>query len=81
MDNKIACILNEQMKILFRGDALSVPSRHISVSDMYELRSFDIELIKAYMPYLDEEETRRARRTITMLEAQLDGIRYIKLMH
>ena len=81
MDNKIICILNEQMKILFRGEALSVPSRHISVSDMYELRCFDIELIKAYMPYLDKDERKRARKTISMLEAQLDGIRYIKLMH
>ena len=80
MHKKVNHILNEQMKILFRGEALSVPSRNISINDIYELRCFDIELIKAYLPYLDEMEQKRAEQTISSLEAQLDGIRYLKAM-
>ena len=80
MNEKVTHILNEQMRILFRGEALSVPSRSISISDIYELRCFDIELIKAYLPYLDEVAKKRAKQTITSLEAQLDGIRYLKEM-
>lgn len=80
MNEKVTHILNEQMRILFRGEALSVPSRSISISDIYELRCFDIELIKAYLPYLDEVAQKRAKQTITSLEAQLDGIRYLKEM-
>ena len=80
MHEKVTYILNEQMKILFRGEALSVPSRHVSISDIYALRCFDIELIKAYLPYLDEVAQKRAEQTICSLEAQLDGIRYLKEM-
>lgn len=80
MHKKVNHILNKQMKILFRGEALSVPSRSISINDIYELRCFDIELIKAYLPYLDEVEQKRAEQTISSLEAQLDGIRYLKAM-
>ena len=61
MHNRITHILYEQMKILFRGEALSVPSRHISISDIYELRCFDIELMEAYMPYLDTEASKRVK--------------------
>ena len=80
MHKKVNHILNKQMKILFRGEALSVPSRSISINDIYKLRCFDIELIKAYLPYLDEVEQKRAEQTISSLEAQLDGIRYLKAM-
>ncbi len=80
MHKKVNHILNEQMKILFRGEALSVPSRNISINDIYELRCFDIELIKAYFPYLDEVEQKRAKQTLNSLKAQLDGIRYLRLM-
>lgn len=80
MHKKVNHILHEQMKILFRGEALSVPSRNISINDIYELRCFDIELIKAYLPYLDEVEQKRAEQTISSLKAQLDGIRYLKQM-
>ena len=58
------------MKLLFRGDDLKVPKRQMRASDIHELRSLNIELIKAYIPYMDADEQRRAKQTILNLEAQ-----------
>ena len=60
-------ILKEQMGTFFRGEDTCVPARYISKADMGKIRILDVELIKTYLPEMDNETRQRAIRTITMI--------------
>lgn len=73
MNKRSQLILEEEMKILFRGEDSPVVNRNISEEDIRKIRAMDIELIKAYMDTLDEKGLKRAKWTIENIKRQMNN--------
>lgn len=71
MNKQSRLILEEEMKILFRGDNSPVVNRTISENDIIKVRQMDIELIQVYMKTLDENDLSRAKRTIENIKSSI----------
>jgi hypothetical protein len=74
MNEQSRLILKEEMKILFRGEDSPVTNRNISDKDIKKIRLMDIELINTYMDKQDDNEIRRAKRTIDNIKQQINNL-------
>jgi hypothetical protein len=73
MTNSPNTIISKQMRILFKGQTSYVKKDHYSEIELRTIRDMDIELLKSYLPHMDEQSKSRALKTIHGLEIQLNN--------